>query len=436
MKYFLVRVNQYDRVSSKCKAKTASLVFSLGLIALLAFFSLDAKNSAASDVTPEKIVELTNQSRLEKGLKEIIVNQKLMLAAEAKSDDMAENGYFSHTSPSGKTPWSWIGREDYDYNFAGENLAMDFQSAEKMEEAWMKSPTHRANILNNKYREIGVAVRSAVVSGHETILAVVMFGSGDKGERATENPEGEKTKEKTKAASQDIFPALPVAEARKKQMDVQAPIILSPQNGQVTAASDLEIAGLSRPGKIVFVYDEEKFVGSGIADSGGRFEIQAKDFSDGEHRLFAKEEEVFSQNEVLVKIDTAKPEIEYRLYAGTGNSRQLFVAVKSNEKNCSLDLVGEKRNVASGEPAIFALRSRNTSAVIRVYDEAGNKAIRQVSIANYYFEKNRNTISENLASVFPFAENIFAVESGRKAVRENLGIASREPLSMRAKNGS
>ena len=71
---------------------------------------------------------------------------------------MAKNAIFP-IHRRGTTPWSWIEKENYDYNYAGENLAMDFQSAEKMEEAWMASPTHRANILNGKYREIGMAVR-------------------------------------------------------------------------------------------------------------------------------------------------------------------------------------------------------------------------------------------------------------------------------------
>ena len=67
--------------------------------------------------------------------------------------------------------------ESYDYSYAGENLAMDFHSAEKMEDAWMKSPTHRANILNEKYKDIGVAVKAGNQHGGRASV----FGTSQQG---------------------------------------------------------------------------------------------------------------------------------------------------------------------------------------------------------------------------------------------------------------
>ena len=172
-------VNQLNRVSSRGRTKIFSLVFVLVIISASAFIVSSSGKTVASDITVEKVIELTNASRMEAGESALTVNSKLSQAAEAKASDMVANNYFSHTSPAGKTPWNWIQKENYDYIYAGENLAMDFFSAEKMEEAWMASPTHRANILNQNNHDLGTAVKEGIINGRETILSVVMFGSGD-----------------------------------------------------------------------------------------------------------------------------------------------------------------------------------------------------------------------------------------------------------------
>ena len=74
-------------------------------------------------------------------------------SALAKAEDMAINNYFAHYSPNGKKPWDWINRDNYAYLFVGENLAINFTSAEAVHEALMNSPTHRQNILNEKSME-------------------------------------------------------------------------------------------------------------------------------------------------------------------------------------------------------------------------------------------------------------------------------------------
>ena len=146
-------VNQLNRVSSKTKTKIFSLVFVLAIISASLYIFSAAGTTNASDITIGKVIELTNASRAGASESNLSLNEKLSRAAEAKADDMIAKNYFSHTSSGGVTPWKWIDGESYDYSYAGENLAMDFQSAEKMEDAWMKSPTHRANILNEKYKD-------------------------------------------------------------------------------------------------------------------------------------------------------------------------------------------------------------------------------------------------------------------------------------------
>ncbi|MBU0978402.1 CAP domain-containing protein [Patescibacteria group bacterium] len=131
----------------------------------------------ASNITLSQILSQTNQLRTEYGLPILTLNSKLSQAAEGKARDMFANQYWSHTSPSGTEPWEFIKSAGYVYRFAGENLARDFSVTGDMIQAWMNSPTHRANILHHQYQEIGLAVVNGTLQGIETTLVVQMFGS-------------------------------------------------------------------------------------------------------------------------------------------------------------------------------------------------------------------------------------------------------------------
>jgi hypothetical protein len=131
----------------------------------------------ASDITPEKVIELTNQRRLEMGLGPLVISNKLSEAAQMKAGDMFSFDYWAHISPSGRDPWDFFRLVGYRYLFAGENLARDFMDSTSVVEAWMNSPSHRENILNPKYNEIGVAVVNGTLNGVETTLVVQLFGT-------------------------------------------------------------------------------------------------------------------------------------------------------------------------------------------------------------------------------------------------------------------
>lgn len=133
--------------------------------------------SEASVITENKVLELVNRSRVESGLGILNWNDKLAQAAQAKIEDMLAENYFSHVSPNGLTPWEWIEKSGYAYSLAGENLAINFTSAENQHEAWMRSAKHQKNILNAEYQELGVAVARGKIDGQETMLTVQMFGT-------------------------------------------------------------------------------------------------------------------------------------------------------------------------------------------------------------------------------------------------------------------
>jgi len=123
------------------------------------------------------LVDLANIDRSSEGLNYLAINDKLTRAAQLKADDMARKSYFAHTSPEGVTPWHWFDQAQYDYIYAGENLAVNFSRGEDVQRAWMNSPSHKANILNNKYKEIGIATAEGVYKGRNTTFVVQMFGS-------------------------------------------------------------------------------------------------------------------------------------------------------------------------------------------------------------------------------------------------------------------
>ncbi|MBU0613612.1 CAP domain-containing protein [Patescibacteria group bacterium] len=130
-----------------------------------------------SSASSTNIVNLTNSSRQANGMTDLDVSEELNLAAYQKAQDMVNNNYFSHESPSGARFWNWIIGAGYQYTTAGENLAMDFNSAEAVHNALMASATHRKNILNANFTEVGISIISGKINGKDTTVLVEMFGN-------------------------------------------------------------------------------------------------------------------------------------------------------------------------------------------------------------------------------------------------------------------
>ncbi|WP_346235801.1 CAP domain-containing protein [Lysinibacillus telephonicus] len=104
----------------------------------------------------KQVVDLTNAERAKAGLKPLQISNPLMNVAQAKSEDMAKNNYFSHTSPTYGSPFDQIKAAGISYRSAGENIAQGQRTPEEVVQAWMNSEGHRANILNGNYTHIGV----------------------------------------------------------------------------------------------------------------------------------------------------------------------------------------------------------------------------------------------------------------------------------------
>ena len=130
----------------------------------------------ASDINVSDLLKYTNEQRKERGYSELRLNEKLSSAAKKKASHMFQKNYWAHISPDGVEPWDFILGENYDYIYAGENLAKNFSRSKAVIEAWLNSPSHRDNLLSPNYDEVGFAVVDGVLDGYETTLVVQMFG--------------------------------------------------------------------------------------------------------------------------------------------------------------------------------------------------------------------------------------------------------------------
>lgn len=152
------------------------VIFSTIFIALVL---LPIRPVLGGTVSPwiREAVELVNEERASRGLPPLAVSDTLSHAASLKLSDMERGKYFAHTSASGKTPWSFFDVSGYDYRYAGENLSIHFKTPAAEHAAWMESEKHCQNILDPRFREIGMAVRKVFMEGRETMLVVQLFGT-------------------------------------------------------------------------------------------------------------------------------------------------------------------------------------------------------------------------------------------------------------------
>lgn len=125
-----------------------------------------------------KIISETNLQRMQNAnLPALKESSKLDAAAAAKANDILLNQYFEHVSPAGIDPGKLVQSHGYEYIVAGENLILgNFLSEKEVVQNWMDSPGHRANILNNRYTEIGVAIVKGTYKGETVWVGVQEFG--------------------------------------------------------------------------------------------------------------------------------------------------------------------------------------------------------------------------------------------------------------------
>ncbi|OGY45126.1 MAG: hypothetical protein A2731_04035 [Candidatus Buchananbacteria bacterium RIFCSPHIGHO2_01_FULL_39_8] len=134
------------------------------------------KETPDSFLTVQGVFVWTNNARRNNDAPPLVLNDEISQAARAKVGDMFNNQYFEHVSPSGLGVDHWVEQTTYRYIALGENLALgNFTDDQELVLAWMDSPGHRENILNESFEEIGIAVKKGTYEGKQTWLAVQIF---------------------------------------------------------------------------------------------------------------------------------------------------------------------------------------------------------------------------------------------------------------------
>lgn len=139
------------------------------------FTDADPGPSLSAAVLAGSVIALTNEERSDKGLGSLKANALLNQAAQLKANDMAAKSYYAHVSPDGTVPPAWLNKVGYKYQAMGENLVVDRESSEQVVSAWMGSPSHRENMLNPQFTEIGIGIAHGRYKGMDTTYVVQML---------------------------------------------------------------------------------------------------------------------------------------------------------------------------------------------------------------------------------------------------------------------
>lgn len=324
-------------------AVVAGLLLITKALALVTI-TLTPLSAELSTITSARIVQLTNQERSRAGLNELTVNASLTEAARQKAQNMLDEDYFAHISPSGVTPWFWMSKVGYGYQVAGENLAIDFVEAENVVTAWMASPTHRDNILHPDYIETGIAALTGEFEGGTSTVVVHMFGlpQGAQAPAQTPVPTG------APAVMAETLKPAPVIVARPAVPEV---IVLGPDRpaGQAglpdrqagnTIRDELELRIEGTPGMTVNILVNNQMRAKRTLDAAGisKLTMLLNDLPDGEIAVKAFAENAagarsdYSASQVITK-DTKGPQVEKEALA--------FIASPATDESVALLRVPE-----------------------------------------------------------------------------------------------
>ena len=131
------------------------------------------------NITSTGLLASTNAERATAEVSSLKISDKLSLAAEQKAKDIIDNQYWDHISPEGVEPWDWLDEVGYNYEIAGENLAKNFTTAGGVVSGWMNSKTHRENMLNPRFTEVGFATVSGDLNGKPATVTVALYAKPD-----------------------------------------------------------------------------------------------------------------------------------------------------------------------------------------------------------------------------------------------------------------
>jgi len=200
-KYFIPHEenNYHPHILHTKRTVFYGLIFSFAKIIMVVFVMLlPTEVFVLPDVLAEEqrqIVTLTNEVRVERGLPALTVATKLETSSQNKATDMAEKEYFAHTQDN-QTVSVWLKSAGYEYETAGENLAVGYSTAQDIVNAWENSPAHYANLIDTDFVDFGVGLAGGVYENRPTIFIAQHFASPRSLDENIKNPVYVETKPK------------------------------------------------------------------------------------------------------------------------------------------------------------------------------------------------------------------------------------------------
>ena len=131
----------------------------------------------ATNISSDGLLNETNIQRNKTGAKQLTISPRLNEAAQAKAQDMVNRNYWSHQTPDQQEPWAFISATGYTFQKAGENLAYGFNNNGQVVAGWMNSPTHKMNMLDKAFEEVGFGVANATnfTNNGKSTVVVAMY---------------------------------------------------------------------------------------------------------------------------------------------------------------------------------------------------------------------------------------------------------------------
>lgn len=353
----------------------AALMISVKLLSLFSVGLLPENQAFSSAVTPMNILELTNQSRKAYNLSNLRMNPSLTIAAQKKAADMVKNQYFAHNSPAGKTPWDFIKGQGYNYIIAGENLAVNFYDSESLENAWMNSPGHKANILNRDFEDIGIGVLQGTYKGVKAIFVVQLFGTSS----------DEQVQPMTAFSAPVQLASVPEVSVPVPSKIALATPVMDGQSFALTNNKNYQVHGYAPDAEFVYVVVNDKpqarldvvngeYNGE-ITLSEGLNQVSALSFNS------QNEASAISKN-ISIKLDSVAPSINASIEQTNGSEGKAYYieAKVPSDVTKVIATVGQEKVMLqpSSNPSIWTGRvSADISNIqgsinIRAYDLAGN----------------------------------------------------------------
>lgn len=316
--------NDHRPHALRSRALTAYAIVVVAVkVAVTALVAVYPGPVATSNLTPKNVVVTTNAARDSESVKTLRENPILTQAANLKAQDMLSKGYFAHISPTKVTPWFWFQKAGYKYSSAGENLAIDFTTAEDVTEAWLNSPSHRKNLLNPKYQDIGVAVSSGTIKGTAATVVVQFFGAPAATVQKPKvvpkvtpaKPASKPQPSKVASTTPKVEP-LPILGETTEEPPLPplpaTPTLTSPESGLVLATSQPWIGGEAQEETRIVLTADGQVVGETVSDARGYFQLQPTSaLADGTHAMTAhavnERGSSPSSGSINVTVDTQPP---------------------------------------------------------------------------------------------------------------------------------